>query len=153
MRNSIIEKLNHIEKRYRIRILYAAESGSRLWRMASEDSDYDIRFIFHQNDYRKYLGLDKPISVIEFVEDNLDFVGFDIFKFSDLLRNSNPNIREWLRSSVVYTNEVIFVEQFRNIPPNLNTLSLHYYSIASSVYRKKNQRKRRSHIQGLLICD
>ena len=33
------------------------------------------------------------------------------------------------------------MDQFRKIPPNLNTLSLHYYSIANSVYNQKIKEK------------
>ena len=35
-----------IEEKYDIKIIYAVESGSRAWNMASVDSDYDVRFIY-----------------------------------------------------------------------------------------------------------
>jgi len=46
MQNIIINKLNDIEKEHNIKILYAIESGSRGWGVASKDSDYDVRFIY-----------------------------------------------------------------------------------------------------------
>ena len=42
----IRSKLQDIEERENVRILYAAESGSRAWGFASPDSDYDVRFIY-----------------------------------------------------------------------------------------------------------
>ena len=39
MRETILEKLNEIEKNENVRILLAVESGSRAWGFASPDSD------------------------------------------------------------------------------------------------------------------
>lgn len=44
--NKIKSKLEEIEQKENIRILYACESGSRAWGFASTDSDYDVRFVF-----------------------------------------------------------------------------------------------------------
>ena len=46
MRETILKKLNEIEKKENVRILLAVESGSRAWGFASPDSDYDVRFIY-----------------------------------------------------------------------------------------------------------
>ena len=54
MKNIIIEKLKEIETAEQVRVLYAAESGSRAWGFASPDSDYDVRFI-----YERYLRTDR----------------------------------------------------------------------------------------------
>ena len=40
----IEEKLEEIEQKEQVRILYAVESGSRAWGFASPDSDSDVRF-------------------------------------------------------------------------------------------------------------
>lgn len=42
----IEEKLEEIEQKEQVRILYAVESGSRAWGFASPDSDYDVRFVY-----------------------------------------------------------------------------------------------------------
>lgn len=42
----IKSKLSEIEENRNVKILYAVESGSRAWGFASDDSDYDVRFIY-----------------------------------------------------------------------------------------------------------
>ena len=53
MRQEIINKLNEIEKKEDVKIIYAVESGSRAWGFESIDSDYDVRFIYvrDKNEY------------------------------------------------------------------------------------------------------
>ena len=46
MKELIREKLKQIEKDYKVQILLAVESGSRAWRFAFPDSDYDVLFIY-----------------------------------------------------------------------------------------------------------
>ena len=49
MKNRIDKELNKIENNYNVKVIYACESGSRAWGFASEDSDYDVRFIYVVN--------------------------------------------------------------------------------------------------------
>ena len=44
MRDAIATAITDIEHQHEVRVLYAAESGSRAWGFASPDSDYDVRF-------------------------------------------------------------------------------------------------------------
>ena len=97
-KKNILEKLKQIEKEKKVIVLLAVESGSRAWGIESYDSDYDIRFIFKRKK-NEYLSLDKKSDVIELNFENGDFVGFDVFKFLNLLRNSNPSVIEWVFSS------------------------------------------------------
>ena len=51
MKSRILKELNEIEKNNDVKVIYACESGSRAWGFASEDSDYDVRFIYvHSSD-------------------------------------------------------------------------------------------------------
>ncbi len=58
MKELIQQKLLELEKEQGVTILYACESGSRAWGFASEDSDYDVRFIYKRPS-DSYLSVDK----------------------------------------------------------------------------------------------
>ena len=42
----IKRKLDEIEEKENVTILFAVESGSRAWGFASPDSDFDVRFVY-----------------------------------------------------------------------------------------------------------
>lgn len=98
----IKEKLWEIERKLDVRIIYACESGSRAWGFASPDSDYDVRFVYVRRT-EDYLRLESVRDVIEYeLNDVYDITGWDLRKFLQLLRKSNPSALEWARSDVVY---------------------------------------------------
>ena len=138
MRDLILRKLNEIEERENVRILMAVESGSRAWGFASQDSDYDVRFIYvrHRDDY---LRLEPYRDVIELpIEGDLDINGWDLSKTLRLLRKSNPTLFEWFFSPIVYL-ETPFADEFRRFMlqyfSSKRGLS-HYLSMASGNYRE-----------------
>lgn len=95
-------KLKEIEEKCNVKVLYAIESGSRAWGFASEDSDYDVRFIYARK-IEDYLKLEKTRDVIEYeLNDIYDINGWDVKKFLTLLHDSNPIIFEWSQSPIVY---------------------------------------------------
>lgn len=106
--NLIAEELRNIEKNYNVKILIAAEAGSRAWEFASPDSDYDVRFIYvHKKD--EYLGIKEPKDVIELPIKNvygytLDINGWDLRKALRLLTKGNVAPLEWINSPIVYWN-------------------------------------------------
>ena len=134
----IQEKLNEIEEKENVRIIYCVESGSRAWGFASPDSDYDVRFIYvRPKEY--YLRLDKTRDVIEWqLDDTLDINGWDIQKALRLLQKSNPTLFEWNSSPIVYRT----TEEWCNVSKIINEFFIkksglyHYLSTAKSNYRE-----------------
>ena len=117
MEKIIKEKLGEIEKQENIRILFAVESGSRAWGFASQDSDYDVRFIYVRQK-EDYLKLEAVRDVIELsIDDILDINGWDLQKTLRLLYKSNPILFEWFSSPIIYM-ETEFADQFRSIMAN-----------------------------------
>lgn len=129
-----------IEQKENIKILFAIENGSRAWDMASANSDFDIRFVYYR-DYKDYLKLSKTKDVINcaFTKDIIpcdaqgslyDFSGFDIFKYFDLLKNSNPTAIEWLNSHICYLgNNDIPLKEYINKNFSQVRLFHHYFSL------------------------
>ena len=141
MKDKIISICKKIEKEQMVKILFAVESGSRLWRMSSKDSDYDIRFVFVQP-VGNYLSIKNEAAtnlVINrtFEQGLIDISGFDIFKFCKLLLKSNPSVIEWLQSDILYYGkkptelEAIALTEF-----NPTALYHHYKSMCQYNYKK-----------------
>jgi uncharacterized protein len=106
MRTQIIECLRRLEVEHDVKVLFACESGSRGWGFASPDSDYDVRFIY-VNRLAWYLTVDAGRDVIEQpISGDLDVNGWDLRKTLQLLRQSNPTLLEWLRSPIIYREDV-----------------------------------------------
>ncbi len=136
-----------IEKKNKIKILFAVENGSRAWRMESKDSDYDVRFVFARP-LEEYITISKPADVLNFAFDEnlephsaegsfIDMSGFDVFKFCSLLAGSNPTTIEWLVSDIVYHGKQNPV--FKNFAlKNFSAVALyfHYKSLSKNNYIK-----------------
>jgi len=102
MNEIIIKALDRIEKEYNVRIILASESGSRAWGFPSNDSDYDVRFIY-ANKMDWYLSIADKRDVIELpIDDVLDVNGWDLKKSLQLMRKSNSPLLEWLSSPIQY---------------------------------------------------
>lgn len=88
--------LNRLETEQDVRVLYACESGSRAWGFASQDSDYDVRFLYvHRCEW--YLSIESRRDVIEEpLCDGLHVSGGELRKALRLLRKSNPPLLEWM---------------------------------------------------------
>ncbi|PZP40899.1 MAG: nucleotidyltransferase, partial [Pseudopedobacter saltans] len=128
MKNNILE---FYKDKHEIPLFYC-ESGSRLWGIASPDSDYDVRGI-HLLSKEQYFGFKKEPDTLSKMDGLFDFESFSLDKFCQLILKSNPNLLEWLRSDLVYFNELPDWENFRvevlkNI--DMSALYFHYLSIA-----------------------
>ena len=113
--DTILDQLHQIEQDHNVRILYAVESGSRAWGFASQNSDFDVRFIYiHQPEW--YLSIREKRDVIEIpINDDLDINGWDIRKALGLFSKSNPPLLEWLGSPIVYLDNFRFADRLREM--------------------------------------
>ncbi|WP_397385225.1 nucleotidyltransferase domain-containing protein [Prosthecobacter sp.] len=107
--------LNRLETEQDVRVLYACESGSRAWGFASQDSDYDVRFLYvHRREW--YLSIESRRDVIEEpLCDELDVSGWELRKALRLLRKSNPPLLEWMKSPMVYHRDPDFTREFEEL--------------------------------------
>ena len=102
IRETIQRELKKIEQEKGVKILHAAESGSRAWGFASPDSDYDVRFVYVRP-MADYLRIDPPRDVIEWqLDEVLDINGWDLQKAMRQIANGNPTPYEWDGSPIVY---------------------------------------------------
>ena len=141
VRCHIDHRLSEAAREAGVRILYAAESGSRAWGFASPDSDYDVRFIYaHPIDW--YVQLAEPRDVIEGPLDAMlvDFAGWDVRKALRLLLRSNPALYEWLVSPIVYQDDNAFRPAAKALferHASQRALAHHYFSIARGQWRRE----------------
>ena len=137
MKNQILKIIKEVEKKHRVKIIWAIESGSRAWGFASKDSDYDIRCM-HIGSLDNYLGLDASPQQINLTKNNLDLESWDIKKFTELSIKSNPQIAEWLRSPIVHIDSKI-KKQFKKYFDDgcsLEFLRQHYIRMSKQNYYK-----------------
>lgn len=136
MQQMIVNRLKEMEKKENVRVLLAVESGSRAWGFASQDSDYDVRFIY-MHTLEDYLRLERIRDVIELpMKDILDINGWDLRKTLQLLHQSNPTLFEWFSSPIVYV-ETEFAKKFRCIMHDYFSTKkslYHYISMAQKNY-------------------
>lgn len=133
MRIRIRETLQEIAAEEQALILFAAESGSRAWGFHSEDSDYDVRFVYARPlDW--HLRVRPGRDVIERpISDALDLGGWELRKALGLALGSNAVISEWLRSPIIYAEAEGFAEEMRRFcgqALNWRSVSWHYRRLA-----------------------
>lgn len=132
----ILDKLKEIEEKENVKVLYAVESGSRAWGVASPDSDYDVRFIY-TGKLEDYLRLDDVRDVIEWqLDEVLDINGWDLRKVLQHFHKGNATLFEWCNSPVVY----LTTPQWESISEvgmkyfSEKAAMYHYYGTARSTY-------------------
>ncbi len=132
-------RLPRIAAEHDVRILLAVESGSRAWGFPSQDSDYDVRFVYlHRPAW--YLTIEPGRDVIEYpVDATFDYSGWDLRKALQLFRKSNPPLMEWLVSHHIYHEESPVAQQLRDLLPTcfLPARALyHYLHMAEGNFRE-----------------
>lgn len=139
-RAEILRRLQTVENDNDVKIIWACESGSRAWGFASEDSDYDVRFIYlNRREWYMAVDLEDKRDVIETpLEDVWDVNGWDMRKALRLYRKSNPPLLEWLQSPIVYQQSSQATDKLRALLPTYyspRACMYHYLHMAHKNYR------------------
>lgn len=145
--------LKELEERRNIRILYAADTGSRSVGLEAPGSDYDLKVVYVER-MEWYLRIDEENLEHEIVEKfnfepcqvafdcsscengvfHVEIMGFNLRKCLQLLRKSNPTFLEMVRSPLVYANDNLgIMDSIRtelNVYFSQKTLSFHYINVA-----------------------
>jgi predicted nucleotidyltransferase len=156
--NQIQSEIDGIVKNNDVTILLAIESGSRAWGFESQNSDYDVRFIYARTE-SSYLRISPIRDVIELpISGDLDINGWDLQKAISLMVKSNPPIMEWLSSPILYRQHPV-AELLREVGQKFfdtTRTSHHYYSMALKNYKylKDNLVLRKKYLYVLrpLLC-
>lgn len=123
------ELLHQVEAEQNLSVIYGLESGSRAWGFESQNSDYDVRFLYVRPvDW--YLSIEKRDDVLELgTSQDIDLSGWDLRKALLFLRQSHPVLLEWLRSPVVYIERPEIIQQMREIGEEFFAprASVHHY--------------------------
>lgn len=147
IKSEILTIVKLIESKYDVKVIFAIENGSRAWRMESDDSDYDVRFIYALK-VNDYISIKPQKDVITECRDEngkpcsqegalIDMTGFEITKFLKLLNKSNPTTIEWLTTDIVYYGkQPKKLQEFANKYFNPKTLYEHYRSMSNNNYVK-----------------
>jgi predicted nucleotidyltransferase len=157
-RESIYAFIGAIEHQYNVEVILAVESGSRAWGFPSQDSDYDIRLIYHHaKDW--YVSPFAKSDVIENAfKGDLDLAGWDVAKALALMHKGNAPLCEWLHSPVVYRDNAIKSENLKRLSVrsfNPKPMFYHYTSLAKKkLLGKAVQHNAKSFLYALraLLC-
>lgn len=145
MKRTIRQELERIERDEQVKIIYACESGSRAWGFPSQDSDYDVRFLYVRP-LEWYLSIEEQRDVIEVpISDQLDISGWDLRKALKLFRKSNPPLLEWLQSPIRYDERYSVAEHIRALSPltfSPKSCMYHYLNMAKGNFRDYLQGER-----------
>lgn len=127
MKKTIIKKLEELEKEHDIKIFHAVESGSSAWGFASQDSDYDVRFLYYHRPEWYFSVLKQADNLVQMQENNLlDFAGWELKKTLNLLLKGNMSLYEWIQSPIVYKQSKEFEK--------LNTLAQEFHNPKALIF-------------------
>lgn len=122
--------------------LFAVESGSRAWGFSSEDSDWDVRFVYKRpRDY--YLRLNSGNDTVqakgEYEGCEIDAVGWDIKKYLTLVKKGNAQAFEWLNTAIFYHANFEWLGMARPIIAeymNSGQMAYHYRGMATKHWKR-----------------
>jgi len=142
--------LRSVEEKYDVTVVAAWVGGSYAWGLESPTSDYDISFIYRQNltDYAIVSGYDDSLDFSgqyvspgvppQFHLDNLEFNGWDIRYFGELLLETNPTPIEILVGGIPIKTHYVVPELRDYVCTRFHNIELyqHYRSLAANHYGK-----------------
>lgn len=121
-KHRINDLLNQISETHDVCILMAVESGSRAWGFASEDSDFDVRFIYAEpidRVMKLFPGRDVIEEEHSLIPDGtgvpVDLVGWSLQKALRLGCASNPQLAEWVSNDSFYQVDPDFLPQLASL--------------------------------------
>ena len=161
MRDKIMTLLHELEIKNNIKILMAVNYDSRCFGYSSDESDWDVRFIYvHRPEW--YFSIVKTEDVIELMveEEHLDIEGYDLKKALNLLMRTNPIESDWLHANDYYILDEDFMKamlSFESQCYNSHHAMYHFYSISvkhNQRYLDKEVTLKRFiyYMRGLLSC-
>lgn len=150
-------ELDRVEREHDVRIAFAIESGSRAWGFASDDSDFDVRFVYaHPEAWHLSIDAATKRDVIENpIDEALDVSGWNLVKALNLYRRTNPPLFEWLHSPIVYRDRFGLMAELRELAPdfyNPKAAAYHYLRMTNNSWRQYLQKpvvKRKKYLYAL----
>lgn len=143
--------LQAIEEKHSITILNASNIGSQAWDLSSKESDYDIKLIF-LNRPSKYSSISEKDSISgegtelenymykksSIEPSKIDYSGWDIRRFFELIIDNNPSAAEALCSPLQYRTTKEFIELENYFKNRFNPIEIynHYRSMGKKNYKK-----------------
>lgn len=116
MRKTIEKYIEDLERQENIKVLLAAESGSRSWGFPSADSDYDVRLIYAHTPEWYYKVSDLKDTIVYMSDDRVfDLSGWELRKALRLMAKTNPGMTDWLFSDLVYKADENFLEDIQKL--------------------------------------
>lgn len=153
--------LRDLEEKNDIKILMAVNYGSRCFGYASDESDWDVRFIYvHRPEWYFSIAKTEDAIVMMIDEDRLDIEGYDLKKALTLLAKTNPIESDWLHANDYYILDEDFRQTMLSFEAqcyNSHHAMYHFYSISvkhNQRYLDKEVTLKRFiyYMRGLLSC-
>ena len=153
LQNDIIQKkLDEIEKKHNIKIIYACEVGSKAWGSDSRNSDFDIRYIYVSNKSH-YINEPQKDFIKNELNDEFDIYGFDLSKILESLQKQHYNAYEWINSPIKYRTSPISenLEELINQKSNPKNLFKNYLNLSDNNYMNLIKKQEKVEIKSYLF--
>lgn len=131
--------LHGIEREYGVKILLAAQTGSRAMGLESPDSDWDVCYLFERKPEGASVSEEQDRMIKRVFGDNLETIGWELKDALSHLRKGNPTLLEWIHSPKLYIAEESFIDRLREMERS-HFQPLKAISFYNKAYNKLNDR-------------